>query len=157
MQFNKLLTLRMIFLMKIVLISIIAIFCLAACTTIEVSPVKAGFNAKLICIEKNPEVKVKSFLPVLRNRIEHLGYLTITIDGTSSDDCNHILSYKAHRSWDGAFYLSRANLYLRERGETIAQAEYRLKGSGGFSLLKWNSTKSKMEPVIDELFGRKES
>lgn len=48
-------------------------------------------------------------------------------------------------------YLSHAELQLHRAGQQVASAEYHLRGKGGFSLTKWAGTKSKMDPVIDEL------
>jgi hypothetical protein len=57
------------------------------------------------------------------------------------------------RSWDFAPYLAQAELWLRKDGDQVGYAEYHLVGGGGFSLMKWQGTKTKMDPVIDQLFG----
>ena len=56
------------------------------------------------------------------------------------------------RSWDFVTYLSHAELRIEREGRQVAFAEYHLIGKGGLSLMKWASTKEKMDPVIDELF-----
>jgi hypothetical protein len=61
------------------------------------------------------------------------------------------LSYTARRSWDFAPYLAQAELWLRQDGKQVGYAEYHLVGGGGFSLTKWQGTKTKMDPVIDQL------
>lgn len=48
-------------------------------------------------------------------------------------------------------YLSHAELRLEKGGHRIAYAEYHLRGKGGLSLSKWQGTKTKMDPVIDQL------
>jgi hypothetical protein len=61
------------------------------------------------------------------------------------------LSYTARRSWDFAPYLAQAELWLRQDGKQVGYAEYHLVGGGGLSLMKWQGTKTKMDPVIDQL------
>ncbi len=48
-------------------------------------------------------------------------------------------------------YLSHADLRLLRSGQEIANAQYHFRAKGGFALTKWAGTKSKMDPVIDEL------
>jgi hypothetical protein len=52
-------------------------------------------------------------------------------------------------------YLSHAELRLLRAGTEIASAEYHLRAKGGFSVTKWAGTRSKMDPVIDELLGNR--
>jgi hypothetical protein len=44
---------------------------------------------------------------------------------------------------------------IQKEGRQVAYAEYHLKGKGGLSLTKWQDTKTKMDPVIDELLKSK--
>ena len=43
---------------------------------------------------------------------------------------------------------------VSKRG-VIANAEYKLVGKGGLSLTKWQSVETKMTPVIDQLFAKR--
>jgi hypothetical protein len=52
--------------------------------------------------------------------------------------------------------MSIAELRLTKGGLEVARANYHLRGKGGLSLNKWASTKSKMDPVIDELLAQYE-
>ena len=38
-----------------------------------------------------------------------------------------------------------------ESGRQVAYAEYHLKGKGGYSMMKWQGVKTKMDPVMDQL------
>ncbi|NQU36974.1 MAG: hypothetical protein HQ526_05175 [Actinobacteria bacterium] len=71
---------------------------------------------------------------------------------SSPAGCELILTYTARRSWDFAPYLAQAELWLRTGGKQVGYAEYHLVGGGGFSLMKWQGTRTKMTPVIDRLF-----
>jgi len=52
----------------------------------------------------------------------------------------------------GLAYLQIADpCRLRSARAPDPTAEYHLRGGGGLSLMKWQSTKSKIDPVIDEL------
>ena len=52
-------------------------------------------------------------------------------------------------------YMSWAELKLYQSGVLIANAEYKLVGKGGLSLTKWQSVETKMKPVIDQLFAKR--
>jgi hypothetical protein len=85
-----------------------------------------------------------------RIRPRHVSTQVYTGDAPAG--CDVILTYTALRSWDFAPYLSHAELHLKTRdGAEIASAEYHLVGKGGYSLMKWQGTKTKMDPVVDEL------
>ena len=47
--------------------------------------------------------------------------------------------------------MAHAELRLYRGTAQIGYAEYDLTADGGFSLTKWQTTKTKMDPVIDEL------
>ena len=53
-----------------------------------------------------------------------------------------------------ATYLHHAELRLEKNGNKIGYAEYHLNGKGGLSLTKWQSTKTKMDPIVDQLLGK---
>lgn len=93
----------------------------------------------------------RDFVTVLRDGFDRHGISTEVFSGSAPERCEYILTYTALRSWDFSPYLSYAELRLESKGRKIASAEYRLRGKGGFSLMKWQGTKAKMDPVIDEL------
>ena len=100
---------------------------------------------------KNPKVAVDDFLDVLVDGFERHGIATKVIPESADAGNNYVVTYVAYRNWDMAPYLSNATINIEKDGQQIAHAEYHLKGGGGFSLMKWDSTKTKMDPVIDEL------
>jgi hypothetical protein len=125
---------------------------LTACTSITVRPLDRALTIRHACIQDNPKVLISDFVPVLRDGFDRHGITTEVYSGTKPTDCDYVLTYTALRSWDFAPYLSHAELRLFEKdGRQIAYAEYHLIGKGGFSLMKWQGTKAKMDPVIDEL------
>jgi hypothetical protein len=97
-------------------------------------------------------------LSVLRDGFERHGISTEVHSGEAPSTCEFILTYTARQSWDFVTYLSHAELRIEQQGRTVASAEYHLRGKGGFSLLKWQGTRTKMDPVIDELLeGRRQA
>ena len=126
-------------------------FVLSACTSVEVRPPDPALAIKHVCIQENPKVIVRDFVPVVRDGLDRHGISTEVYSGTKPANCEYVLTYTALRSWDFAPYLSHAELRLERDGRQVAYAEYHLVGKGGFSLMKWQGTKAKIDPVIDEL------
>ncbi len=73
------------------------------------------------------------------------------VASTAEPKDEFVVTYVAYRKWDMAPYLVDATIKIEKNGEIVASAEYHLKGGGGLSPAKWKGTKSKMDPVIDEL------
>jgi hypothetical protein len=125
------------------------LFC--GCTAVNVRPVTAEYQIKEVLIRENPKISIHDFLDVLIDGFERHGIVAkIVSDSTDPKDA-YIVTYVAYRKWDMAPYLARATINILKDGRRIAQAEYHLRGGGGFSLMKWQGTKTKMDPVIDEL------
>lgn len=124
---------------------------LASCTSVQVQPLAAGTQVGLICIKKNPQVKVDDLVMVLQRHIDAHGIASRVFEGDRPADCHYVLTYTALRSWDMSPYLSRAELWLQKDGKGVAYAEYHLRGKGGLDLTKWKSTEAKIGPVIDQL------
>lgn len=123
---------------------------LSACTAVRVTPLQSAPNT--MCIEENLKVKVSDFVPVLQEGFARHGITTQLYSQIPWAQCPYVVTYTARRSWDMAPYLSSAELtILGPRRQTLAKANYHLRGKGGFSLMKWQGTQSKMDPVIDEL------
>jgi hypothetical protein len=123
----------------------------AACTSVKVQSVDTSLPLLHVCIQRNHAVEVSDFLPVLQEGFERHGIGTEIYNGNRPRRCEYVLTYTALRSWDVKTYLSHAELRLLRAGQQIAFAEYHLRVKGGLSLMKFAGTKSKMDPVIDEL------
>ena len=131
------------------LVCLIAAVATSACTSIDVKPVDPSLNVKHVCIQENPKVTVEGFVPMLEEGFARHGISTQVISPRRT--CEYVLTYTALRSFDLAVYLSHAELHLLRNGREIANAEFHLRAKGGFSLTKFKGTKSKMDPVIDQL------
>ena len=123
----------------------------SACTAVTVKPVDTSLNARHVCIQDNPKVTVSDFVPVVRDGFARHGLSTEIITNIKPARCDLVLTYTARRSWDIGTYLSVAELVLSRDGLEVARANFHLRAKGGFALNKWRGTKSKMDPVIDEL------
>lgn len=124
---------------------------LSGCTAIHVQAVDPSAKLLHVCIQENPMVEVSDFIQVIRDGFDRHGISTEVFSGSKPDRCEYILTYTALRSWDLTPYLSHAELRLEKDGRQVAYAEYHLRGKGGFSLMKFQGTKDKIDPVIDEM------
>jgi hypothetical protein len=121
------------------------------CTSVIVQPVNRSANIKHVCIQENPKVWVKDFVPVLQEGFERHGISSEVFQDVASDDCEFFVTYTALQTWDFATYMTHAEVRLNHMGQQIAYGEFHLKGDGGLALNKWRGTRSKMNPVIDQL------
>lgn len=126
---------------------------MGGCTAVRVKAVDGDrFKLVHVCIQENPKVMISDFLQVLRDGIERHGLSTEVFQGFQAPSvCEYIVTYTARQSWDFSPYLSQAQIEMRRGNELVSRADYHLRGKGGFSLTKWASTASKMDPVIDAM------
>src|SRR5262245_15909260 len=134
------------------LLPLVLLLAIAApgCTSVTVRPVEPGTKLTHVCIQNNPKVLVSDFVPVVRDGLSR-HRISSQVYAAVPDTCRYVLTYSAWRHWDFAPYLVRAELHIEADGMVIAAAEYHLRGNGGWSPMKWQSTKTKMDPVIDQL------
>ena len=135
-----------------ILASLSLVLVLTACTSIVVRPLDYAPQVRSICIQENPKVIVTDFLPVLREGLSRNNFSSQVFQGKPPETCELVLTYTALRSWDITPYLSHAELRLERDGEEVGYGEFHLRGKGGYSMYKWQGTKTKMDPVIDQLF-----
>ena len=125
-----------------------------SCTSVKVIPINQSLNIELVCIQENPDVKVQDFVSVMVDGFERHGIPCEVFSESAPEYCKYILIYEAKQTWDITYYLSHAELTLvniSKSYEKVGHALYHLKAGGGLSLNKWQDTKTKMDPVIDEL------
>jgi hypothetical protein len=132
----------------------LSLLLLLGCTSITVEPVPASEGLRNVCIERNPEVIIDDFLDVLRVGFLRHGIESEVVEQPAPERCEFVLRYTALRSWDIATFLSHAELYLERSGRPIAHAIYHLRAKGGYALTKYQSTRKKMNRVIDELLAQ---
>lgn len=104
-----------------------------------------------VCIKENPKVIVSGFSEALEDNFSQNLVTTEFFSGRKPDDCEYVLEYTALQSWDFVTYMTYAELKLYKDNRRVGYAEYRLRGKGGLSLLKWRGPKSKLRPVIEQL------
>jgi hypothetical protein len=125
---------------------------LSACTTTKVRPVETSFDTKHVCVK---DCSDKCFdgkiLGIIRDGLDRHGFTSQVFEGELPTACEYHLTYYCERTWDIATYLHHAELRLFQGHDQIGYAEYHLRGGGGLALTKFKSTKSKIDPVIDEL------
>ena len=124
---------------------------ISGCTAVNVEKVDKILDVEHVCIQENQKVIVGDFLGVVRDGFDRHGISTEVFYDNKPEHCNFVLTYTALQSWDFATYLAHAELRLEKNGKKVAYAEYHLRGKGGLSLMKWQGTKTKINPVMDEL------
>ncbi len=132
----------------------VALLILSGCTVVNVSPVSSEVSLNDICIENNPNVTVEDFNAAIQDGFARHGIATRVVSRPAPDNCFFLLSYTAMESWDMVSYMDYATLRLESKGTLLGTADYRLRGGGGLSLLKYQSTKTKLDPIIDELLSK---
>jgi len=130
---------------------LVLVGCLSGCTSVDVRPLQAEDHVTNVLIRENPKVAVDDFLDVLVEGFERHGIATKVVSETTDVKEAYVVTYVAYRTWDLKPYLSKATINIEKEGHRIAHAEYHLVGGGGLDLAKWAGTKSKIDPVIDEL------
>lgn len=135
------------------LLIVLVLASVASCTSIKVRPVNTPSEIKHACIEDGQKTCFDGrMMDIIRDGFQRNGITTTVVyPGKLPPECEYHLTYYCERTWDMASYMHHAELRLYRGNEQIGYAEYHLKGQGGFSLMKWQSTRTKMDPVIDEL------
>jgi hypothetical protein len=124
---------------------------LTACTSVEVRPVSTQEPIKSVLIEENPKVWRSDFVEVLMAGFNRHGIESKVIQPGTPVGNAYVVRYTARQRWDMAMYMSDATIWIYKNDREMAKAVYHLKGGGGLSLMKWQGTATKIDPVIDEL------
>jgi hypothetical protein len=132
-------------------LALLASVVLCSCTAIEVKPLAASPKVSHLYIRENPKVIVTNFVPVMQDGFARHGISSQLIAPEASAPGKYVVTYTALRSWDFAPYLSVAEIQVQKDGLPVAYAKYHLRGKVGYSMYKWQGTKTKMDPVIDQL------
>lgn len=127
---------------------------LGGCTSVRVKPVSAENRIDHICIQENPRVQVGDFVSVMQEGFQKHGITSQLYKEDTPAKCQYTSTYTARRTWDMAMYMTDAQIDVLRDDRQIASANYHLKGKGGFALNKWQGTRSKILPVIDQLLAQ---
>lgn len=124
-------------------------------TTVLVKPVnRSENNITLVCIKQNPKVIVPDFIEILQEGFARHGIKT-QLYSDIPESCEYSLTYTATQKWDFKLFMSDAHLALYKGPRLIASADRDAPsgvfGGGGINPSKWDSTRSKLDPMIDEI------
>lgn len=131
---------------------------LLGCTTVHVQQLELQARPERVCIEPNPKVVVPEFMTILEEGIRRNQMQAVPLSDVSNPsaasaealECDLVMRYVAYQDWDFTAFLTHAEIWLERDGRQVGYAQYML--FGGLSPFKWQSARTKMEPVIDELF-----
>ena len=127
------------------------IISLSACTAIDVKPISKENKVSHICIQENPKVIIRDFLPAIEDILQSHLITSDVYTGKVPEDCEYKMTYVAFQKWDFVTYMTDAEVRVYKQGKQIGYGQYHLRGGGGLSLMKWSGAKSKMTPVMEEL------
>ena len=123
----------------------------AGCTSVNVRPVSDIDVINQVLIEENPRVWRSDLVDVLVAGFGRHGIDARVIQPGTAAGNAYVVRYTARQKWDMAMYLSDATIWIYRNNREVAKAVYHLRGGGGLSLMKWQGTAAKIDPVIDEL------
>lgn len=142
---------------KLLAIGILGIS-ITGCTSIQVKN-NEGFQpqaVKQICVINNPKVIIAGFNDsIVRSFARYNINARVYPENSKPALCETTMDYTALRTWDFVTYMSYAKFTLMKEGRIVSEAEFRLKGNGGFALNKWRSTDTKVDELVDVLVGGK--
>jgi hypothetical protein len=131
--------------------TILSLLILAGCTSVDVRPIPASAKLDKVCIKFNEEVNVEDFVPVVQEDFFNHGISSVVFHSGTPKGCEFTMSYTVDRWWDLGPYMVDARMTVNKDDVFIGSAHYHLAGHGGLSLMKWEGTHSKIDPVLDEM------
>ncbi|MEO6994097.1 MAG: Sbal_3080 family lipoprotein [Lacunisphaera sp.] len=134
------------------ILCLLLVVIMSGCTSITVRQPDASLHMTRVKIRTNPKVIVQGFVDVMRDGFDRHGIASEMFpEDTKFGPEDFVVTYTALRSWDIMPYLSHAEIRIERDGRQVAFAEYHLIGKGGYSMMKWEGVKTKMDPVMDQL------
>jgi hypothetical protein len=124
---------------------------LTGCTSVDVRPIPASAKLEKICIEFNSEVNVEDFVPVVQEDFFSHGISSVVYHSERPKGCQFTMTYSVDRWWDLKPYMVDAQMTVNKDDAYIGSAHYHLAGHGGLSLMKWEGTHSKIDPLLDDM------
>jgi hypothetical protein len=130
---------------------VLTLLVLAGCTSVSVRPIPASVKLEKICIQFNSEVNVEDFVPVVQEDFFNHGITSVVYHSERPPGCPFTMTYAVERWWDLKPYMVDAQMTVNKDDAYIGSAHYHLAGHGGLSLMKWEGTHSKIDPLLDEM------
>lgn len=124
---------------------------ISGCTSMDVKPISAEAHLDKICIEYNSEVNVDDFVPVVQEDFFNHGISSVVYHSARPTSCKFTMTYTVDRWWDMKPYMVDAQMTVNKDDAYIGSAHYHLAGHGGLSLMKWEGTHSKIDPLLDDM------
>jgi hypothetical protein len=117
----------------------------------DVRPIPTSAKLDKICIKFNEDVNVDDFVSVMQEDFADHDVTSVIFKAEKPAKCEFTLDYTVDRWWDLAPYMVDARMIVNKDDAFIGSGHYHLKRHGGFSVVKWEGTHSKIDPVIDAM------
>jgi hypothetical protein len=124
---------------------------MAGCTSLDVRPIASEAKLDQVCIRFNPEVNVDDFVNVVQDDFAAHHVQSVVFKAEKPASCHFTADYSVDRWWDLGPYMVDAKITVDRDNIIIGSGHYHLNGHGGFDLAKWAGTRSKFDPVMDEM------
>jgi hypothetical protein len=132
-------------------VTILVAVIMSGCTSVYVNPVPEGHTIKSVSILDNPKVMIPDFTEVLIDGFERKGIKARVVRSETGAKDEYLVTYVAYRKWDLVPYLCDATIRIDKGDKVIGTAVFHLENGGGLTFSKYYGTKTKIDPVIDEL------
>jgi hypothetical protein len=128
---------------------VFAAMLLSACAAVvEIRPVESTVAIQHVCIQENQNVGVGDFVQALRDGFDRHGISTEVFKDAKPANCEYVVTYLADTRWEWRVFLSDAQIRIEKDGRYVASASLHY---GKWATGKDQSTKEKIEPLIDEM------
>lgn len=109
-------------------------------------------NPETILILKDPPTR-ESVLPILTQWFSENGYSPTVVESLSEvNPDDFIFSYRAWWSWDLAIYMSKVELHVKSKGETLGAIYFDALQYGTWG--KFGDGEQRLRILLDALFGK---
>ncbi|MCL2160812.1 MAG: Sbal_3080 family lipoprotein [Betaproteobacteria bacterium] len=129
----------------------VIVLSISACTSIEVTHLRQG-EIREICIRKNPQSR-KPLEDTIAASFARYGVQSRVVSSDTPEDCTNILTYSAYWSWDVVPYMRAMDMSIWNYEKVIAKANFHMRGGGGFAVTKWKKAETKIDEMVDKMFG----
>jgi len=138
---------------KIILLTLFSMTMMTGCASLKektsVSKLNNDYVVQNVCIEKNPEVKIAEFLPIVEDGFTRHGIIPKVYQGDMPENCIAIAKYTARQVvwlFDGKLYPYQIRIVIFKDNNKVAEITYHNPTD-----TRRKSMKETIDPLMDEM------